>query len=206
MYLYNEDTIKKILLWEKCIKKYNPGIDILMIDSGSDPILLNRLKQDNLTVDGIQMEIIRLDKNYGHACGWMKSFILGLVIAKQRNHDYAVFIEYDMFTKLNIKEIINYMQKNDINILCPKSEKYSAKFGIWIETALMFFNLNYITNEIIQIFNSKENQEDLWVEGFLNDLLKPKIANWYGDRDEDDQIDFNKAVYITHTQKNLEKF
>ena len=100
-------------LWYNALCEYTNPEKIIIVDSNS-PVYPPFNKSDN------RIEIISLDKNYGHSVdcnskysGWMRSCLLGIYYAYLCDADYFVYIEQDalIYGKNIIEYAIDKMDK-----------------------------------------------------------------------------------------------
>lgn len=116
-------------LWRDLVRKLNPGIDVLVVDSASP----------DLPHTG-DFTISQLGDNIGHLMktgrdGWGRAFCEGLQRAIDEDYDYAAFIECDVLLAKPVMLVIRQMMRHDIDVSCPMASPYSM-----IATEIMFMS------------------------------------------------------------------
>lgn len=118
-------------LWRDLVRKLNPGIDVLVVDSASP----------DLPHTG-DFAVSQLGDNIGHLMktgrdGWGRAFCEGLQRAIDEDYAYAAFIECDVLLAKPVMPIIDRMMNNNVKFCCPMASPYSM-----IATEIMVMDLD----------------------------------------------------------------
>ena len=117
-------------LWAALVKKLNPGVDVLVVDSASP---------NRPDIDGV--EVLQLGDNIGHLSrtgrdGWGRAFCAGLEYAADHEYRLAVHIETDLLLAYPVDAMVQKMERSNI-----PAATVTACPHMFIETALMAFDL-----------------------------------------------------------------
>lgn len=193
----------------------NKNCQCLIIDSKS-PVEVDLTE---VTSRECHPKIKRFSDNIGHLArggkdGWGRAFCYGLEEAIVNGYNYAVHIEGDSLFRLPIGPIVKQMEKNNVkvaSILVKGTKRIEID---WVETGLMFFNVNYL---IESNFIGKYNWEDGSYKKYPNTpeaviykIIKNdlRIAPWQGMRDDCDQLTVQNLKgknldWITHCKPEV---
>jgi hypothetical protein len=101
----------------------HPGLDILVVDNGSDDDSVPIFKEHH----DLAFEILELTQNVGFAAG--NNY--GLLVAMDRGYDFALLINNDAFAAPDMLDRLLMESESDIGILSPKIYYESEPNHIW---------------------------------------------------------------------------
>ena len=215
-FINNEEKLEILKLWIKLAKDLH-RVDWLLIDSESPNHKIAALAPYYHIKEGIIVNsIVNLGDNIGHLClygpngqdGWGRALCCGLGHAIDSKYDYAIHMEGDLLSKINIA--------NTIQAMLAANKKVAAPMWIndGVETGLMCMDVNYIKNSnFISQYNWRSSPYQPVPEVrihqiFGNNLLKLNLA---GCRNENKWIEaeackrsininlvIKSLAYITH--------
>lgn len=152
-YIDSPDRENLTDLWIKLHTTLNPDCDFLAVDSQSP----SKKFESWTPYDGQRHErtYFNFPDNIGHLSrrtvtqgkdGWGRAFCKGLEIACELGYEYAVHIEGDSLFRLKVKDVVEQMRRENIQVVSTTVEgmRIPGSNNGWVETGLMFFSTNYI--------------------------------------------------------------
>ena len=121
-------------LWLRVVKNLNPGIDVMLIDSGSpfDPSKF------------LDIEVFRFEDNIGAISqgqrdGSGRGFCKALEFGVERGYDYVVPWEADMIFVLPVVPIIEKMDRVGVKVAAAFADPYQ-----FLEWGFSFWSVKYV--------------------------------------------------------------
>ncbi len=200
--------------WVASNLSFNRRCDILVVDSCS-PFKIDISIQHVLGVRK-GLSIKRFDDNIGHLArggrdGWGRAFSYGLLASISGGYDYVVHIEGDSLFRLSVEPIIEQMRSQDIKVMSTPVKGTKTQERGWIETGLMFFNVEYLVDSnFVNRYNwtNSDKKYPYTPEHYINEIVKNDIVigQWNGIRNDADQITIqnlekHEIDWITHCKK-----
>lgn len=194
--------------WAEQHRKLNPDCDFLLVDSkspefwGDDGSPAVGVEWPNVLVDSFPDNIGHLSR--GGRDGWGRAFCKGLETAIERGYDYAVHIEGDSLFKLPVLPVVRQMQRDGIKVASVPVEGTKRKEIGWVETGLMFFDVNYVRESgFIAKYDWPNRTVRPTPERVIFDILKPdlKMMPWRAERGDKSQITVENVGdldWVTH--------
>lgn len=134
-YLHGAAAAETFRLWADLTLKLNPGIDILVVDSGSPmevpyfpPPMKYKLLEDNIG------HLFRGGKD-----GWGRAFATGVTYAIEHDYDWMANIECDVLFARPVSEVIGKMARHGVLCAAPMAMPYQ-----FTETGLSFWSVPYL--------------------------------------------------------------
>jgi hypothetical protein len=204
-------------MWVELMQRVNPGFDLLVLDSFSDPFY-------RATIPALQnVEVITLPEGaplpplkpglnwvdfpenmgsleYNNIDGWGRAFCRGVQFAMDQGYDYAVNIEPDMLFGLPVAPILEDMQHHRLGALAPFAHQYG-----FMENTIMFLDVKYLKDiDYIGKYDWRARRKgrdkpENWCEEILGKELFFK--NWHGKRDDcrdDDGVTFEQLLHMDY--------
>lgn len=139
--------------WVDLHTALNPDCDFMLVDSAS-PLLGLPPGFERATPYCAHHQTRRLASffdNIGHLShggrdGWGRAFCQGLRAAVEDRYDYAVHIEGDSLFRRPVMPIIDQMARDGIKVASVPIGYGDAQRSTWVETGLMFFEVDYLRN------------------------------------------------------------
>lgn len=122
-------------VWVELTTRLNPGMDILVVDSAS-PMELPYFPPP--------LKYLNLEGNVGHLSrggkdGWGRAFSAGVTYAIEKNYDWLVSTECDLFFAKPVSSVIDKMSRSGVKCCAPIAQPYS-----FTETGLSFWSVPYL--------------------------------------------------------------
>lgn len=139
-YIQTEQELANIVLSHKVFRHLNPHLDFILLDSCSPFDPSNVIRGE---------EIYRFPDNPGHLSrgggdGAGRSFCEGMTLAINRDYDYCVCWEMDVFFFKPMQPIIDAMAKASVKAAAlPQSQYVFPEFGV------SFYNVRYLREKNI---------------------------------------------------------
>lgn len=147
---------------------------------------------------------VAFNQNHGHLLGFMHALLSGLRTAWRNGFGWIVLLESDVLCRVDFTSVLEYMYERDIRAMAPRCKIHNGM----LETGLMFFSIS--DGQLVDDFADamygnyqKLAQEQITCEEVIEKALgdRLRVLNWAGDRDEHEQVDLEKAVYLTHSRE-----
>ena len=224
MYINSAEDEHYPIEWFSQIKKCAPAAHhfSLLIDSSSPkefvPSGMKYIKEihSNLftyPLFDFHVDIISFIDNIGHLAkngrdGWGRAFCQGLKIAMDNYFDYVVHVESDLLARIDIENVIRFMQSKNIKAFT------AVNYYNMIETGLMFFDVNYIKAVgLIEKYNYKEMGQSIFdhPENHLQKILGDDLyiaRQIKGMRDDQKQLitdNISDMHFVTHASSDIRK-
>jgi hypothetical protein len=136
-YVHGAAAAEIFSMWAALIRRLNPGVDVLVLDSCSPtPLPVDKWTRD--------FDCISLSDNIGHLThggldGWGRVFSLGVAHAIKCGYDWLANIECDLLLARPVEEIFAKMVRANVKCCAPMAMPYQ-----FTETACSFWSVPYL--------------------------------------------------------------
>jgi hypothetical protein len=201
-YVDTQERARLTKQWADVHKTLNPDCDFLIVDSAS-PLI------DADTIEWNGAPIHQMGDNIGHLSrggrdGWGRAFCKGLEHAIEHGYDYAVHIEGDSLFRRSVMPIVQQMQRDGTKVASVPVEGTKRKEIGWVETGLMFFDVNYLkSTDFIAKYDWPNRKERPTPEKVIFNILGRdlKMMPWKAERGDKSQITVDNVCdldWVTH--------
>jgi hypothetical protein len=146
-YVATEERLKLLDQWIELHRRLNADCKLWIVDSRS-PLLW---AGDGGPLHKLAASVTSFPDNIGHLSkggedGWGRAFCHGLYFAIDDGFDYVVHIEGDSLFRLPVMPIVEQMARDGIKVASVPIGYGEAQRSTWVETGLMFFDVEYLKN------------------------------------------------------------
>jgi hypothetical protein len=185
--------------WAEALERIAPDCDHLIVDSQSpcfdtvDLPFLSRFgprrpcpsEPTPMTVG--RRTAITFAESIGHVNdggrdGWGRAFSQGMLCALAGGYDYAVHVEGDLLTRLDLQDICRTMEDHAIRALGAITPNWG-----WLEGGLMFFHVDFVRQvRFVERYDWAHRQAKPTPEIFMGELLGSQLflQAWRGSKDD----------------------
>ena len=205
--------------WMTLTTRLNPDADILVVDSHSPRLELgpefvpySRGLRSRRMLHSFSDNIGHLSR--GGRDGWGRAFCFGLDAAVASGYRHVVHIEGDSLFRLPVQPIVEFMDRERINVLSTPVEGTTVSMPGWVETGLMFFRVAYlITSQLTQRYDWRSQRGFPTPEIVIRNMLDKDLhfAPWKATRGDKSQIDRENILsldldWVTHCWSEIEVY
>lgn len=136
-YLGDLDAVMKLDLWLKCARMQDVS-EVLVVDtyhSRHHDLMLAHMRQSNERIFPFYDNIGHGSRN-GDMDGWGRAFCFGIEYAIQHDFDWAVHMECDLLSRVNVQDVIRYLESKDKPFGAPWCSQVNN-----VETGLMYMSV-----------------------------------------------------------------